>query len=83
MGRLHRLRTRWKYRYISVTAVLLRVAREWTPAHYFGWLQRRLYVKICMWEVSQVYGTLVPSDLIQPEGSFLTCDMRQTRVLAQ
>ena len=83
MGRLHRLCTRWKYRYISVPAVLLRVAREWTPAHYFRWLQRRLYVGYCMWELSPVYSILVPSDLIRPEGSFLTFDMRQMTVLAE
>ena len=75
MGGLHRLDGRWQYGYVSVNPVLLRVAREGTPAHHVHRTQQQLGVSLCMRDASDIYCILAPSQLIQPGGVPLVCDM--------
>ena len=79
VGRLHWLCARWKYGYVSVDPVLLRVAREGATAHRFRWTQRRLDV-IVIGKASTVYDIFDPSQMIWPGGILLTYDMRLTTV---
>lgn len=75
MGGFHRLDRRWQYGYVSVNAVLLRVAREGTPAHHVRRTQRQLDVSLCTRMASNIYCVLARSQLVQPGGVLSAYDM--------